>query len=249
MRGAFAAGGLWLLAVVIATEPRAHHAGQPLRDIWGAIAALGDAAPSILPLVGVVAAAYLLGIVSEAVSGAVMRYLAMRTVAAQRWLAQRLPGLSAGAWWKGVRKAATVADFLETALGREYAACPLEAKAKTGTSRARGEAARERLREYVRDCRMLVHEEDDDLEAAVEESWADAEYRLQLMAPLLGLTAAVATYLPIRSAALTATAGFIAVLTVAASANHHAETANDRLAQWRTRHDGTGPPTSFDTPG
>jgi hypothetical protein len=232
VRAAFAAGSLWLVGIIIALQPRVRHAGKPLRHIWGAIAALGGVSSNVLPLVGVFAAAYLLGVVSDALFGASTRYLAVRTVQVQRWLASRLPRLTAGIWWRGQRKASTVSDFFETALGREYGNQPTVLGPADGDLATRRLAAQEAVRARVRRSRAMVLKHEPGLAGQLDELWSDAEYRLHLVPPVIAIGTAVGSYLAPGWTIVSICLSAAAALAMAAGANHDAEVANDRLAEW-----------------
>lgn len=230
VRAAFAAGALWLVALVIALQPRVGHASRPLRLIWGAVRSFGNVATPVLPLIGILVAAYLLGIISEALLGALTRYFTVKIVAAHRFLASVTPGFTASECWNGQRKVATISDWRETALGPAYADWSPE--------------NREGVRRHVRESKQLVHRQDNALEAAVEEAFGDAEYRLQLVAPTLALGVACASYLPVPWNILAILLSGFAVLAISASANFHAESANEALAEWRAAN----PPPEVSSP-
>ncbi len=203
-RTTIVAGAVWLVALVIAVRPYADDAGPGLKGVADALAALQPAAPDVLPVVGLILAAYVLGVVSEGILGSAGRSLSRLVLRIQR---------------KGVHPLATneigtIDSFLESAQGRS--------RAHFGSDP-----------EKVRRARFEVREKAPALDRQVVVLQEEAAFRLQLLPPLLALAVAVGIHVPwaLDLVLAAVTVGTLGV--VAASANHCAERANDLLADWK----------------
>lgn len=203
------AGFVWLVALWVGIEPYAKSAGSGLHDVWQALTQLSHAAPGVAPAVAALLAAYLLGITSEAAFGVLARGFAVFVVGRQRWVAPH-PGLHS----EERPQIATVGGYLETAQGR-------------------ASAHFDGNREKVREVQLRMRQADGRLESQVRRLRAEAEFRLQLIVPLPALAIAVAVHSLVPGLVILAVV-LVALIPLAASANHCAERANDALADWDT---------------
>lgn len=237
------AGGLWLLALVLVVHPRVVDlAGEPqaspsLHRLWQAVADLGSISPGILPLIGILAAAYVLGSISDAALGSLSRRWAIFVVQLHRGVGKRLPWIEEGAYWAGDRRASTRINFLTTVLGREWA--DEHVQLDDAESRRSGrKQARLEVQEKVRRARDEL-QNDPDLQAALAERWDEADYRLSLVFPVMAVVVAAALSFSVAAGVIAVAAGVAGCALIAASANHLVESANDDLGRWYSeRHPG-----------
>jgi hypothetical protein len=201
----------------VAIEPRIADGDAGLSLPWQALGRLAERLPSTGVLVALLFAAYLLGVLAEALLGAVTRLIAVATVRAQRQLA----GDRAGPYEADHRPStATMGGYLNSALGRAYTHFSAQAEGLSDGDVAQAVRVA-RLRAVVRDANSV---------ADIDRLRGEAEFRLQLVVPVIALVVCAALYAPPLAATVAVVLSLVAGALLAASANHCAERANDELA-------------------
>jgi hypothetical protein len=209
IRATLVAGLLWLVAGRIWFEPGVAADKHPgITAVWRGMQDIAHVAAPTSTVVSLLFAAYLLGVVSEAALGALTRWLMKWIVIAHRYLAgaSATPGGTVGS-------TNTLDGYLNGAFARSMT-----------WFNAQGSDPRERVR------RLLLRARDDapHVAADIDRLRAEAEFRLQLIPPVIGLAVAFGH----QAGWFVALVGAPCVVTLAASANHCAELANDELADW-----------------
>lgn len=217
-RSSVLAGLLWLAAFRIGVVDPAPDEGAA-GPVWDAIRDIATVASPTSEILALVVGSYLAGVFSEAAFGALARWLAVRVVDEQRVIARLVPWFHAGVG-DAAREVNTMRGYLATSLGRAK-----ETFAPTGKESALA------VEDSVRDAWLAARSSGAPIVGDVERLRGEAEFRLYLLPPLLGLTAAVASHGHYFWLALLP--GLVLTGVVAASANHAADSANDELAHWR----------------
>jgi hypothetical protein len=210
------AGTLWVAALFLALYPYVDDAGPGLQDLGASLAAIRSAAPDVMPVVALVFAAYVLGVISEAIFGSAARLFSKHLI---HWQA----GVQAALFQDAVTRArpsnlndiGTLSAFLETAQGRASALFSYE-------------------RDPVRAALLETRSTAPGVAREVDVLREEASFRLQLLAPLVGLAVAFCLHAPTAWIIAVVILGIVAFAAIAASANHAAERANDALADWVT---------------
>jgi hypothetical protein len=210
VRAALVAGSVWLVAIAIAIARWSPGRHSGLSQVWRSVRAFAELAPDVVPLAGALLAAYLLGVASEAAFGWVTRWFTVLIVQIHR----ALPGVHEPHSPVLKRKTTTLDGFLYSAAGSAY-----DVFGEDPTPEVRRASLRVRLSEPQ-------------LERDVDRHRAEAEFRLQLLVPVLALASAVALHVGLVAAALLVATAFVSIVVIAASANHAAERANELLADW-----------------
>lgn len=211
VRASLVAGAVWLVAVSVAVARSPPGPESGFANVWAAIRRFAALAPDVVPLAGGLLAAYLLGVASEAMFGWVTRWFTVRIVARHR----ALPGAHEPHAPTLIRKTTTLDGFLHTAVGSAHEVFGLDPEAQ------------------VRRASMRMRLAEPQLEREVDRHRAEAEFRLQLVVPVLALVAAVAMHVALAAAALLLAAASLGAVVIAASANHAAERANELIAEWQ----------------
>jgi diacylglycerol kinase len=213
-RTTIVAGTLWVVALFIALYPYNSDAGAGIQDVGSSLDAIRSAAPDVIPVVGLVFGAYVLGVISEAMLGSAARLLSKRVVVVQsRVQARVVPEAQERANPSGLSDIGTEAAFLETAQGRAIATFGDDV---------------EKLRKTLFNARSTAPGVARQVDVLREE----ASFRLQLLAPLAGVVVAFCLHAPWAWVVVAVLVGTAALAMIAASANHCAERANDVLADW-----------------
>lgn len=210
IRATLAAGLLWMVAGRIWFEPGLSADEHPgIAAVWRAVKDIADVAPPTSVVVALLFAAYLLGVISEAALGALTRWVTIRLVVVHRRIAGRwaTPGGALG-------KTTTLDAYLNGAFARSK-----QWFASGGSDRAA---------DKVRRTLLLARTYAPDVASDVDRLRAEAEFRLQLAPPVVGLTIAVGHEVSWLLALISIPCLFV----LAASANHCVELANDQLADW-----------------